>query len=115
MLSIPKKRPIHTFPWITNSNYIVKLHWKISFAGSMKQQNEQRNVNIIDLLNFRLFGTTNAEDTVEFELHGKKYDDMVEFLCCVYPDILNPITGRSRPGPEVIKLLSCSTQLSTNF
>lgn len=40
----------------------------------------------------RLFGTTNVEDTIEFELPGKKYDDMVEFLCCVYPDILNPIT-----------------------
>lgn len=41
----------------------------------------------------RLLVSRDADDTVEFELPGKKYDDMVEFLCCLYPDILNPITG----------------------
>ena len=50
--------------------------------------------DIVEFLHYcRLFGTNNAEDTIEFELPGKKYDDMVEFLCCVYPDVLNPITG----------------------
>lgn len=40
----------------------------------------------------RLLASRDAEDTVEIQLPGKKYDDMVEFLCCVYPDILNPVT-----------------------
>ena len=43
---------------------------------------------------FRLLGSAAGDSTIEFELHGKKYDDMVEFLYCVYPDILNPVTGR---------------------
>ena len=42
-----------------------------------------------------LLASRDAEDTVEIELPGKKYDDMVEFLCCVYPNILSPVTGTS--------------------
>ena len=32
------------------------------------------------------------EDTIEVALGGK-YGEMVEFLCCVYPDILANVTG----------------------
>ena len=59
----------------------------------------------------RLLATRDAEDTVEIELPGKKYDDMVEFLCCIYPDLLSPVTGTG-----VIKCLivysapSCASQ-----
>ncbi|XP_045178703.1 BTB and MATH domain-containing protein 38-like [Mercenaria mercenaria] len=39
-----------------------------------------------------LFAIKDAEDTVELPLPGKKYTHMVQFLNCIYPDILAPIT-----------------------
>ena len=32
-----------------------------------------------------------------------------------FPDVAAQLSGKGRPGPEVIKLFSCSTQLSMKF
>ncbi|XP_052814175.1 BTB and MATH domain-containing protein 36-like [Mya arenaria] len=40
----------------------------------------------------RLFLAGSVESMVELPLPDRKYADMVQFLCCVYPDILAPIT-----------------------
>lgn len=32
------------------------------------------------------------KDQKEVELHGKKYDDVIEFLCCLYPDRQSSVT-----------------------
>lgn len=33
------------------------------------------------------------KSVVEISLPGKSFDDVLEFLCCVYPDFLKPISG----------------------
>ncbi|KAL3866998.1 hypothetical protein ACJMK2_044239 [Sinanodonta woodiana] len=42
-----------------------------------------------------LFTSSESEDTVEFPLPGKRYEDIAEFLCCIYPNILKTITDNN--------------------
>jgi hypothetical protein len=52
------------------------------------------------------------KDQTEIELPGKKYEDFVEFLCCVYPDKLKLITGFSY---TFMFILSVSTVEKTSY
>ncbi|KAL4223150.1 hypothetical protein ACF0H5_016622 [Mactra antiquata] len=49
------------------------------------------------------------DDNVEMPLSGKKYSHMVEFLSCIYPDILAPITEENA---EVVLDLADNFQVS---